>query len=539
MRRAFRASIIVFFLTPFVLVLLAAGLVFLWENPWLLKWLWIPVPLCWAMAYLLLRLVKRHHGPLWQPRTTAFMHWTDRDRQAWQKVLRYADQTGAGAANRFFELALYAETSWDLARQLAEHYHPHATDPIENLTIPEILSATELAISDVRRFVEQNIPGSHLMTIRWLKKAPQVTGYWNRLRPIVYAATVIWHPWNVLSRAAANETVVTPVMDELKKEGMVNLYRVFVLQLGKYLIELNSHRLMVGPDRWRELCAARSSGGAATTPLPMKSAAESTTVTPLQIAVVGQVKAGKSSLVNALIGNQQAAVDILPLTASIDKYTIHSAGAAAPLVVLDTTGYGHEGLQADRVEETMRAVCASAMTLLVINACDPARQPDCHFLRTMDTWFAAHPERRPPPVLVVLTHIDGLSPTLEWLPPYDGWVEPHPRRPKEQNIRAAVLTIQDLLQQRVEGVIPACTDMDHGRVYGVTQWVVPALLNLLPQATAKHLLDVLYDQRDAGHFAKLMTQLWSAASLLAKYHFCGPEALLPDPDRIPNTKHTD
>ncbi len=245
MRRVFRASIIVLFLAPFVLVLLATGLVFLWENPWLLKWLWIPVPLCWAIAYGLLRFVKRRYGSLWQPRSDVLMHWTDRDRQAWQKVLDYADQASATAANRFFEAALYAETTQSLAHQLAAHYHPHAKDAIENLTIPEILTAAELAVSDVRRFVEQNIPGSHLMTIRWLAKAPQVTSFWSRVRPFYYAASVFWHPWNVLSRAAANETVVSPVMDELKQEGMAGLYRAFVLQLGKYLIELNSHRLKV------------------------------------------------------------------------------------------------------------------------------------------------------------------------------------------------------------------------------------------------------------------------------------------------------
>ncbi len=155
-------------------------------------------------------------------------------------------------------------------------------------------------------------------------------------------------------------------------------------------------------------------------------------------------------------------------------------GTPAPLILLDTVGYAHEGLKADRVEETMRAVCASAMALLVMNACDPARQPDCQFLQTMEIWFTAHPERRRPPVLVVLTHIDRLSPTLEWSPPYDGWVQPRPRRPKEKNIRAAVEAIQELMQHRVDGIVPACTDMDHGRVYGVTEWIVPALSESTP-----------------------------------------------------------
>ncbi len=261
------------------------------------------------------------------------------------------------------------------------------------------------------------------------------------------------------------------------------------MQLGKYLIELNSHRLKVGPERWRALMDAESDAPAhVATAAEPASAAERHAPATLQIALVGQVKSGKSSLVNALIGRQQAAVDILPLTDCINQYTLHPGGTNAQLTLLDTVGYAHEGLKADRVEETMRVVCDSAMSILVMNACEPAREPDCAFLRTMETWFAEHPERRPPPVLAVLTHIDRLSPSLEWSPPYDGWMRPKPRRAKEKTIREAVLVTQELLGSRIAGIVPACTRADETPPYGIDQWVVPALIHLLPQAKAKHLV---------------------------------------------------
>ena len=323
-------------------------------------------------------------------------------------------------------------------------------------------------------------------------------------------------------------------MDELKKEGLAGIFRAFVLQLGKYLIELNSHRLKVGPERWRALMDAGSDS-----PAPFATAAEPDSAAPrhapatLQIALVGQVKSGKSSLVNALIGQQQAAVDILPLTACINQYTLHPGGTNAQLTLLDTVGYAHEGLKADRVEETMRVVCDSAMSMLVMNACEPAREPDCAFLRTMETWFAEHPERRRPPVLAVLTHIDRLSPSLEWSPPYDGWMRPKPRRAKEKTIREAVLVTQELLGSRIAGIVPACTRADETHPYGIDEWVVPALIHLLPQAKAKHLVDVLYDERDRHRLTKLMSQLWNAASMLVKYQFCGIDALLLQPKASP------
>ncbi len=223
-RRALRASIAVLLLAPFVLVLLVTGLVFLWENTWLLKWLWIPVPICWTVAYLLFRFGKQRYGSLWQPRSDILLHWTDQDRAAWQKVVAYADQLSTATTDQFFNADLYLETAQELSHQLAVHYHPEAKDAFESLTIPEILTATELAVSDIRRFVEQQIPGSHLLTVRWLKRAPQITTAWSQAKPLYYAATVFWHPWTVLSRAAAEGTVVNPVIDELKKEGLAGIF---------------------------------------------------------------------------------------------------------------------------------------------------------------------------------------------------------------------------------------------------------------------------------------------------------------------------
>jgi len=542
MQRALRASILTLLFAPFVLLLMAAGIIFLWENPWLLKWIWLPIPGCWLLGYGLYRFARRHHHFVWQPRAEPLMTWTDQDHAAWQLVIEFADQTESAAVDHLFAGQFYLDTTRELAEQLATHYHPHAHDALDQLTIPEVLSATELAISDVRQFVEQQVPGSHLMTIGWLRRAPRATRFWRQLRPFYdtayYTAALIWHPWTLLSRAAAKEAVIHPVMAELKREGLAGIYRAFILQLGKYLIELNSHRLNVGPERWRALMLATghdqervpSAGHRA----PRSSSSTSTPAPELQIALVGQVKAGKSSLVNALLGHQEAAVDILPLTDTLQRYTIHPDRLSARLVLLDCVGYAQDGLPARRVEETMQAICQSAMTILVVNICDPARQPDLALLSTMRSWFRQHPQRRRPPILVAATHIDQLSPVLQWNPPYDGWVHPHATHAKERSIHAAVLHLRELFGDQVEGVVPACTDVDHDRAYGVEEWVVPALLNLLPQAHAKHLLDVLFEQRHRGRFHLLVSQLCTAGRLLAKYQFCGPSSLMPEPPANPD-----
>ena len=60
---------------------------------------------------------------------------------------------------------------------------------------------------------------------------------------------------------------------------------------------------------------------------------------PLQVLVVGQVKAGKSSLINALLGEQRAPVDTLPATDDVDLYECQPEGLP-PIILRDTPGYG-------------------------------------------------------------------------------------------------------------------------------------------------------------------------------------------------------
>jgi hypothetical protein len=90
--------------------------------------------------------------------------------------------------------------------------------------------------------------------------------------------------------------------------------------------------------------------------------------------------------------------------------------------------------------------------------------------------------------------------------------------------------IRQLAPRLFAGVVPACTDVEHRRAYGIREWVVPALMTLLPQAEAKHLVDVLYQERDQGRLGKLLSQLWYASAMLAKYQFCGLDAVLSEED---------
>src|SRR6185295_15464570 len=100
----------------------------------------------------------------------------------------------------------------------------------------------------------------------------------------------------------------------------------------------------------------------------------------------------------------------------------------------------------------------------------PARQADWHLVNQLNTWYAERPRLKPPRAIGVLTHMDGLSPKIEWQPPYN-WHAP--TRPKEENIRAAVEYTEQVFAEYLAAVVPVCSDFAQGRAYGIHEWLIP------------------------------------------------------------------
>jgi hypothetical protein len=136
-QRSLRAALAVFLVAPCGMVLLTAGVLFLWENPWLLAWLWVPIFACWLLAWALLRFVKRRWGPVWQPGAETPLRWSETDHAAWDQVVDFADRQGDISQQQFFSTGLYRDTITRLANRLAEHYHGATRDAVDALTIPK------------------------------------------------------------------------------------------------------------------------------------------------------------------------------------------------------------------------------------------------------------------------------------------------------------------------------------------------------------------------------------------------------------------
>ncbi|MCS6864402.1 MAG: GTPase [Gemmataceae bacterium] len=495
--------IVVFFCAPWVF-LIGAGGYFLWVQGWMV-WAWVPMFASLALAYYLgWRWTRRGQWPY--PGTEVPPYWTARDQQAWQKVIEKAQAFEQIRVEQLENPQHYSEVALDLAKTLAEVYHPGLAQPFDRVTLPEILTCIELAAADLNERVQKYVPGSHLWRLGDLQHARRAVDYYKTGQNLYWAGAALVDPVQTALRFIAARSILGGLMDRLQNNIILWFHTAFIQQLGWYLIELYSGRLRVGVKRYRELLAAQAIPSAPENPQESKATPASTTAVAsgpplaLTLAVLGAVKAGKSSLVNALLGRSVAAVDRRPVAAGHRYNTMLPGGPA--LSLWDTSGYGQDGPDDAAFTAATTAAQEADLIILVTSATNPGRQADVALLERLGQWFADKPHLKMPPVIVAVTHIDLLSPKSEWQPPYD-WRSG--TRPKEQTIRACVEVVREQLGARVTTIVPMCTR--EGEQYGISEELIPAIVSQLDQARGTAILKAFATEATAGQYQKIAAQL--------------------------------
>lgn len=490
-------------LTPLLVYLVLGGYA-LWVTG-LFTWTFWLLPLCWALTWLLAWFWKPA-DPLKTPESDLPTHFTPRDEAALKIVRRHQEQVDDFTPEQLTDPQFYLQRAQLLARDIAAHYHPKAEDVVSSLTVPEILAAMRLAVEDMERWMLQSVPGSHLITVRqweWLSHAPK---WVRRAQNALWAMSLFVNPANIV-KYLASEATIGPVTEELQTEFLAALYLRFVRQTGFYLIEMNSGRLRGGADQYRQTFGRSADAP----PAPTSSPAQEPSPEGVTVAFCGQVKAGKSSLVNALIGERVTRSDVLPETRAVSRHRLEVPGAAAQITLLDTPGYSESGASKEQVQETRAAFQAADVLVLVLDAHAPARAADREMLDDLQRWMQSHPELRPSPVILCLTHVDLLSPALEWKPPYN-WQQPTTR--KEQSIHDAVEYARELFSDVASEVVPVCSDVERGRADNVPDQLLPAIFSVLSEGQMAALLRAYHRQLDSGHFQRVLRQMRSGGRQL-------------------------
>lgn len=489
------------FVVP-ILLYVGMGIYALWTTN-LLNRLWWLLPACWLLTWTLSKIWRpgTSRAPMQQHTVQIPEHWTSRDHEAAKIIREYQDRVETYTPEQLTEPRFYQAQGQALAVELARHYHPRAKDPYSSLTVPEVLAAMRLVVDDMEQWLLGSVPGSRLLTIKhWqmLGSAPQ---WYRRIRDTAWVASILVNPFNV-ARYFSSKLSLDPVTTELQTELLAAIYLRFIRQLGFYFIEMNSGRLRGGADAYRQ--AFQAGSGSIPGRVSESWALKAAEAQPLTLVLVGQVSSGKSSLVNALAGSHQAAVDLLPETRNVSRYQVALGEPPVTVTLLDTPGYGEAGASAEQLSQIQAALREANCALVVMDAHSPARDADLRTVRDLELWYATQPRLKLPPIVGVLSHVDLLRPTLEWAPPYN-WREP--ARPKEQSIHDALEYVRGLFGSSLAAIVPVCTASNKDRHWGVLEELLPAMTGLLSDAQSVALLRAFEKELDRGRLKTVLAQI--------------------------------
>jgi predicted GTPase len=480
------------------LSLFVLGMLWLWQHGHV--WIWALVAAgLGLLAWPLLRIVRRRAntearlalGNLSEPSPA----WNDRERETWAEVLAIANKTDPFW---FTEIEPLAATARQTVVAVSRRFRPDDPNAWAKFTLPEILLLTERVSRELRRDALRTIPGAREIT---LSRVLWFLQQYHRYGPITQA---VWRwgygAWRLLrvplNPIAAVGQEVSRVFGDKTVDAITYRLRAvvtqeFVLAVGRAAIDLYSGRLALSEE---DLRAARAQD----TSTPAEP------VAPVRIALVGQVSAGKSSLVNALAQEIRAAVGPIPTTARVTEYRLELAGRPAVSLV------DLPGLQHGAETEFLRQVERADLLVWVASATQPARDIDSKAFAVVRAWASAQFARRAPPIVLALTHVDELRPAAEWTPPYDVAT---PVNPKARSIRAAVDSIAKVLDLSAEAIVPIAMPPERESYNVDALWAAIALE--LDEAKLVQ-LDRLRVGRQGLNLRELTDQLGQAGRFLVK-----------------------
>ncbi len=460
-------------------------------------------------------------------------YWSRLEKTAAAEVERYLEEVDVQGLDLAKTQTLLPHFQ-EILHRVARVYHPEKKSPELDIPVSDVLIIAERVTQDVREFITENIPGSHLLTLHDLKYIRTAVG-WSQ--PAYNAYRVISVPINPIS-AFFRETqayFTRKFTESVLEKGRETLIRYVFCQVGRYAVELYSGRLRMEylqeSGQWTSATAEKgdlrnlkenqvSPPGTALAGGAHEDAISA--VEPLRVLVAGQPKSGKTSLIQALFPLKSALPDPVLRETGVQRYLISERDER--VLVCDSAGYETQNTVKKRVfpfpatekvtpfEMLREEVEHADVILLVCDVNMAAREADRLFVDALRAWAQENPQKMPPLLLLVMTGIDRLRPFLEWNPPFNVKT---PATEKERNIAQAVEVLtQALALDDSIPVIPVCLNPE--RVYNVEETLRPILADIFENAKCvrdSRLLSGFYTGRrwkeTASQLAEMGGRLWN------------------------------
>jgi len=487
-RRYWREALVATLLILPWLALLPLGILWLREHHALLAWT-IGALFAGLVAWPIRRAARtRAATKLAQDLTASVVATSSAAERAAQKAIEKIAEE-APKTDPLDERAMLS-----LARQtieaVAKCMHPGIDNPAARVSLPEALLLTETVARDLRAVTLRYLPGARDLRLDHALWAHSMAERYGALgRSAAQVAMFGYRLFRLYAdpgRALAAE--VTQKLDGASQSFfLTNLReeatRAFVREVGRHAIELYAGRLRLSAEELLN------------TPEPKAPAPPPP---PIRIVLVGQVNAGKSSLLNALADSVLAEVRSTPATTKATTYEIGTEDQ--PLVhLVDTLG-----LTADPTiaKAALDEIDGADAVIWVVSATQPARQPDLSAFAAFRARQDIDATRRVAPFFIALTHVDQLRPAAEWAPPYDAI---NPRTQKERSIRDSMAAVAEAFSVPLEEVVPVALP-EGGEAWN--EFAVWGNIGARVKPADLRRLDRLRATRGGFTFGELASQIW-------------------------------
>lgn len=345
----------------------------------------------WLRA-LLRRWRRRKPGeaPALPPSTIDRPDWTPAEHAAFVQ------------ARRLIASRINAPVDWEklpaIALETIAAAAPRGRELLD-FSLPEALLLASTVLGRTRHVLRRNLPFSDQVPLGWMKFL------WDRraLLPwLGFAYSWGTRAWRVTTNplaalaAEVNTTVGGQGMGIVVSEVVASVQAQLLEEVAAAAIDLYSGRLRFSDSELLEIGLAEAGIDRARLAAPDQ---------PLRIVLVGQVSAGKSSLISALTGVDSAATGAAPTTDRLTAHETEIDGMAVTLI--DTPGIDDGPANRRLLTE---ALMEADLVLWVLRANRPGRGADLRLRLAWAQAQAAQPLRRHAPCITVVNQIDRLTP---------------------------------------------------------------------------------------------------------------------------------
>lgn len=438
-----------------VIISSVLGFIWLHERGWLLWFALVSVALYAVVRGLFLVArwrVARSGTPKERelPGPAADPDWSDAERGAFER------------ARARIETRLQEQIPWaDLPAEALVVIEKVAADMSDgkrsalDFTVPEALLLIDRVALQYREFLLRNVPMSDRLSVRtmhwlWRKQDAALTAWetgflaWRGVRLLINPAVGLLRE--------AERVLATGLQDHLTDRFKRDAQAILLEEAAQAAIDLYSGRLRVSEAEMARI-AARADLRDRALAAPSDG--------PLRIAVVGQKGAGKSTLINALLGQEAAEVDAAPVTGAAAAYDWELAGT--PCWLIDTPGL-NGGAKA--VEAVAHQVLDSDLVIWVHRATRPGRAPDVALAERIVALQNESPMRRTVVILHVANGVDTLL---------HGWPRPENALTTQDHatLNAATQAIADVIH--ADHVVPLRAESPDWNIDALRDQILKAL----------------------------------------------------------------